>query len=37
MTSGKLYKLGSAKPTVIGKNLKLTLTASGFAVYSTKQ
>jgi hypothetical protein len=37
MTSTKLYKLGAAKPTVVGKNLKLTLTSSGYAVYSTKQ
>jgi len=37
MTSSKLYKLGAAKPTAIGKNLKLTLTSSGYAVYSTKQ
>jgi glycosidase len=37
MTTGKLYKLGAAKPTVIGKNLKLTLTSSGYAVYSSKQ
>ncbi|NDC18743.1 MAG: hypothetical protein EBZ87_00530, partial [Microbacteriaceae bacterium] len=37
MTSSKLYKLGAAKPTVIGKNLKLTLSSSGYAVYSTKK
>ena len=35
-TSSKLYKLGAKKATTIGHSLKLTLTASGYAVYSTK-
>jgi glycosidase len=35
-TSSKLYKLGAKKATTIGHSLKLSLAASGYALYSTK-
>jgi 1,4-alpha-glucan branching enzyme len=35
-TSSKLYKLGAKKATSIGHSLKLSLPASGYALYSTK-
>jgi len=35
-TSSKLYKLGAKKATTIGHSLKLSLPASGYALYSTK-
>jgi glycosidase len=35
-TSSKLYKLGAKKTTSIGSRFELTLSASGYALYSTK-
>jgi glycosidase len=35
-TSSKLYKLGAKKATSIGRSLNLSLSASGYSLYSTK-
>jgi 1,4-alpha-glucan branching enzyme len=36
-TAGSYYALGATKTTKIGKSLKVTLSANGYAVYSSKR